>query len=208
MATTSASTETDQANDREKVIFTYWMYPAIGIPFLILGWWGGFGAAFQSGAASAFMCGAIIAALAECAFENWKDGFTHLKVMVKTPGKTRAAAFFAVIIATAFFFLNMYFAVADKKVPHPAVDWVQVIVFVLAAMFLPQARFAFTGSTPPSVTDVFESNWHYGTKIGKRITHRGARNAPPVPEAGGEAVPQPAVPEVQADAPVPPSPTS
>jgi hypothetical protein len=38
----------------------------------------------------------------------------------------------------------MYFAVADKEVPHSSVDWVQVTVFIVAAMFLPQARFAFT----------------------------------------------------------------
>jgi hypothetical protein len=32
---------------RETAIFTYWLYPAIGIPFVILGLWGGFSPAFQ-----------------------------------------------------------------------------------------------------------------------------------------------------------------
>ena len=192
---TSASTETDQAANREKLIFTGWIYPAIGIPFLILGWWGGFGAAFQSGAASAFMCGAIIAALGECAFENWKDGFAHAKAMIKAKGKDRGMAFFAVILATAFFLANMYFAVADKTALHPSVDWVQVTVFIVAAAFLPQARFAFTGTKFPTIGELAKSGWDFGYKIGSGGKAERAHEAAPVPE-------------VQADAPVPPAPTS
>jgi hypothetical protein len=199
----TASVDTATAA-REKVIFTYWLYPAIGIPFVILGWWGGFGAAFQSGAASAFMCGAIIAALGECLFENWKDGFTRFKAMVKTPGKDRAAAIFAVVLATTFFFLNMYFAVADKKVPHPAVDWIQVTVFIVTAVFLPQARFAFTGTKPPTPGELAQSGWNYGYGLGSKLGRpKGAHGGPPVPEVGAGVLPLPA--EVQGDAPVPPS---
>jgi hypothetical protein len=168
------------------MIFTYWIWPAIAVPFLILGWWGGFSPAFQSGAASAFICGAIIAAVGECLIDNYKNGFRRR--FKATTGTQRYAAFGALILAAIFFFWNMYYAVADKK-PHSGVDTAQVIIFLVAVAYLPQARFAFTEMRTPTLPEWFQ--WYAG--VLSRITSRGGRRAP-VPE-------MPAV--VQAEVPVP-----
>lgn len=173
---------------RETAIFTYWLYPAIGIPFVILGLWGGFSPAFQSGAASAFMCGAIFAALGECLIDNYKNGFRRR--WQATRGTQRFGAFFALALAAIFFFWNMYYAVADKTA-HSGVDTAQVIVFLVAAVFLPQARFAFTEMNTPTPREF--GQWYLGMLI---WLARGGRRAPvPVPDE---------VPEVQAAEPVPP----
>ena len=155
---------------------------------MILGLWGGFSPAFQSGAASAFMCGAIFAAFGECLIDNYKNGFRRR--YKATRGTQRFGAFFALALAAIFFFWNMYYAVADKTAAHPGVDWAQVTVFLVAAAFLPQARFAFTEMNTPTPREF--GQWYLGMLI---WLARGGRRAP-VPE----------VPEVQADAPVPPTP--
>jgi hypothetical protein len=176
---------------RETAIFTYWLWPAIGIPFVILGFWGGFSPAFQSGAASAFMCGAIIAALGECLIDNYKNGFRRR--FKATTGTQRYAAFGALILSAIFFFWNMYYAVADKK-PHSGVDTAQVIVFLVAAAYLPQARFAFTEMRTPTLPEWFQ--WY--AEVFSRIATMGGRRTPVV-----QAVVQAEVPEVQAEVPAP-----
>ena len=149
---TSASAEPDRAGKRQTVIFLFWLYPAIAIPFGILGAWGGFGEAFEGGGASAFMCGAIVAAVGECVFDNFKDGF---RVRFKaTKGERRYAAIFALALVSGFFWWNMSYAVADRTAAHPGVDAAQVIAFIITALFLPQARFAFTQTPTPTLGDM------------------------------------------------------
>jgi hypothetical protein len=162
---TSQSAET--SNNRAKAIFTWWLYPAIGIPYLILGWWGGFGASFKSGAASAFMCGAIIAALGENIFDHVKDGFSRFRAVLKSKSAETYSASFAFAVALGFFFWNMYFATADKAIHHSLVDWVQVVVFIVAATCLPQARFAFTEVKPLKLNEIW--GW-YRTQFGWGFT--------------------------------------
>jgi hypothetical protein len=88
----------------------------------------------------------------------------------------------------------MYFAVADKTVRHPSVDWVQVAVFTASALVLPQARFAFTELKPPKLKDIFR--WHrrifgwygkafgWGFTLGQKMvrSHPKSRAVHPVPE--------------------------
>jgi hypothetical protein len=195
--TDSASTGT--IGVRETTIFAYWLYPVIGIPFVILGLWGGFSPAFQTGAASAFMCGAIVAALGECAIDNYKGRFARFKA---ARGKERFGGFLALALAVIFFFWNMYYAVADHKTAgHPGVDSAQVTVFLVAAAFLPQARFAFTDSRTPTLREF--ALWYLALLTWLlKIVARAGGHAAPAPE-----VVQADVPEVQVDAPVAPSST-
>lgn len=148
----SASAETDRPDNRQTVIFTFWLYPAIGIPFAILGAWGGFGQAFQGGGASAFMCGAIVAAVGECVIDNYKNGFTSR--FKATKGEQRFAAFLALALVSGFFWWNMAYAVADRTALRPGVDAAQVTAFIVTALVLPQARFAFTETKTPTLGDV------------------------------------------------------
>ena len=48
----------------------------------------------------------------------------------------------AYLIAAGMFAWNMYFAVADKTVRLPTVDWVQVLAFVLGLICAGFARWA------------------------------------------------------------------
>ena len=183
-------TTTDGIGNRETAIFTYWLWPAIAIPFGILGLWGGFGRAFETGAASAFMCGAIIAALGECLFDNWKVGFTRFKA---TRGKEQSSAFFALALAIGFFWWNMYYAVADKTAVHASVDWVQITAFLVTAYSLPMARFAFTDMRIPTPRE-----WvHWYSALIRSIPQGGRGAFTSAPEV---------VPEVRADEAAPPSP--
>jgi len=149
---TSASAEPGRPSKRQTVIFLFWLYPAIAIPFGILGAWGGFGEAFEGGGASAFMCGAIVAAVGECVIDNYKDGFKRR--FKATRGERRLAAIGALTLVTGFFWWNMFYAVADRTAAHPGVDAAQVIAFIITALFLPQARFAFTETPTPTVGDM------------------------------------------------------
>lgn len=67
----------------------------------------------------------------------------------------------------------------------------------VAAMFLPQARFAFTETTPPSGTELMAWGWNSGWRLGSKMFPRGAPDGLPVPEVQGDVLPLPA------DAPVP-----
>ena len=149
---TSASAEPGRPSKRQTVIFLFWLYPAIAIPFGILGAWGGFGEAFEGGGASAFMCGAIVAAVGECVIDNYKDGFRRR--FKATTGERRYAAILALALVSGFFWWNMFYAVADRAALHPGVDAVQVIAFIITALFLPQARFAFTETPTPTLGDM------------------------------------------------------
>jgi hypothetical protein len=74
-------------------------------------------------------------------------------------------------------------------------------VFLVAAVFLPQARFAFTDSRTPTLREF--ALWYLALLTWLlKIVARAGGHAAPAPE-----VIQADVPEVQADAPVAPSPT-
>lgn len=129
---------------------SFWVYLVIGIPFVILGVWGGFGESFRTGAASAFMCGAVAAAFGEAGIEWARDKIPAFmlpgsrKAVVKSgealspPVVTYKVG--AVVLALGFFAWNMYFAVADKRIQHPTIDWIQIIVFISAAFYAANVR--------------------------------------------------------------------
>jgi hypothetical protein len=51
-------------------------------------------------------------------------------------------------------------------------------------MFLPQARFAFTETTPPSGTELMAWGWNSGWRLGSKMFPRGAPDGLPAPTAG------------------------
>jgi hypothetical protein len=129
---------------------SFWVYIVIGVPFVILGVWGGFGESFRTGAASAFMCGAIAAAFGEAGIE-WAR--TKIPAFM-LPGSREAVAksdgsrspvvvwytLTAILLALWFFAWNMYFAVADKRIRHLTIDWIQITVFIAAAFYAANVR--------------------------------------------------------------------
>lgn len=120
----------------------YWLYLVIGAPYLILAWVYGFGPSFKTGAASFFICGAIIAAAGENLIDQVKDGFARLRASLKS--RQLNIPVVSAAVSLGFLGWNMYFAVADKTVKHPSIDWVQIVVFICAAIYLPPMRFMFT----------------------------------------------------------------
>jgi hypothetical protein len=123
-----------------------WLYSVVGIPFLILVIVGGWGNEFRSGDASAFMCGAIIAAFAENILEQIDQRIMHRK---ENGGnvykrKERQLQIFGVSIVAIYLvgslIWNGYFAVADKAIVHPSVDKVQIVVFFATFALLPLFR--------------------------------------------------------------------
>jgi hypothetical protein len=125
-----------------------WIYVVIGIPYIILGLVGGFGTSFRSGDASTFMCGAIIAAVGENLIGQAENGFPRFrKPKPGTCPGSRArgivslhVAYF-VILTLGTLAWNLYFAVQDKTVHYPPLDWVQILAFYSAATSLVTLRF-------------------------------------------------------------------
>jgi len=135
-------------SDKGNLVNIY-LYLVVGIPFVILGALGGWGKVFQSGGAAAFISGAIVAGIGELVIEQGRDGFSGVKAILpgsRSPdrdseGQEIIGAF---VVVAGLLIWNMYFAVADKYVQHPTVDWVQIVAFILAAVMLPGLRFAFS----------------------------------------------------------------
>lgn len=144
-------------SDRDNLTNSY-MYLVVGIPFVILALVRGWGAVFQSGEASAFIAGAIVAGIGELVIEQGKNGFSDVKssfsnfkaTFASSPAPSRDADadefIWAFVAVAGFLAWNLYFAVADESVQHPTVDWVQIVAFILAAIMLPAARFAFSSN--------------------------------------------------------------
>ncbi|MGE5287476.1 MAG: hypothetical protein ACM3ML_09790 [Micromonosporaceae bacterium] len=153
----------DAATDRfwPGIRFYVWLYGVVGIPFVILAAIDGWGNAFRSGDASAFMCGAIVASFAESVIEQVDIFVTHLKAYPKNRYQSKERTLKAfhsfimepdslyrltmVVFVIGFLIWNGYFAVADKTVHHSSVDWVQIVVFLVTVFALP----IFRGFEPP-----------------------------------------------------------
>jgi hypothetical protein len=127
--------------------FILWIYLVIGIPFLILVLIGGWATEFRSGNASAFMCGAIVAAAAENFIERvteWAKRVTgELKDSDEAQDEKESHAVGVTVLISYFvglFTWNAYFAVADKSVQYPTADWVQILAFFLTVATLPLFR--------------------------------------------------------------------
>jgi hypothetical protein len=125
-----------------------WFYIVIGIPFVILGVKHGWGYLFKSGDAAAFMCGAIVAALAENIIEQIPDKFAALKheftrisKSIDETGMTDVQWYMAALV---FLGWNLYYAFSDGTAGHTGWDWVQLVVFFMPVGLLPLVRFVFT----------------------------------------------------------------
>jgi hypothetical protein len=123
-----------------------WFCLAAVAPFVILALIGGWGETFQSGDASAYILGAIVVCVAESIFQQKDDNFATLKRYWSKSShwgprySVSLSAFGAIVLFT----WNMYFAIHDRHVGTPSVDWVQILIFCIALFSLPGIRFTAT----------------------------------------------------------------
>jgi hypothetical protein len=127
------------ASDRAVRRFYLWLLFVVILPYLIYGFAEeSFAATFRSGGASLFICIALIAAIGEGVVKVLDQAFSHEPI-----GPLDSDSLVAwYVIGTALFAWNMYFAVADKTVRVPSVDWVQIVAFVLGLIAAGYARWA------------------------------------------------------------------
>jgi hypothetical protein len=129
-----------------------WLIGVVGLPFIILVALSGWDDTFRSGDASAFISGAVIAALAENIIERVKEHTLNPRTSVDLITAVMT------IYAIGFLVWNGLFAVADKSFQHPSVDWVQVVAFFVTAFSLPLVR-GF-GYMPPQGGDANPADTH------------------------------------------------
>jgi hypothetical protein len=124
-----------------------WFILAAVVPFIILVLIGGWGGMFQSGDASAYIVGAIVVCFAESIFQLREENFSTLKKYWSGrstywgPLYTVGLGVFTGIVC---FVWNIYFAIHDRHVGTPSVDWVQILVFCISLIYLPGIRFTAT----------------------------------------------------------------
>jgi hypothetical protein len=145
----------DRYNDVSLVPIV-WFYFVVGAPVLILGIAGGWGKVFESGDASAFVCGLIIACIGENIITQYENRYSimrrsisHLRKIWTSEGQDRAqldTIFYLMFYAAALVLLglNMWFTVSDKTGSHPPFLLV-LVIFLVSIFLLPYIRFAFTG---------------------------------------------------------------
>lgn len=124
-----------------------WFVPAAVVPFIILVLIGGWGEMFQSGDASAYIVGAVVVCFAESIFQLREDNFATLKKYWSELSTYWGALFdvgLGVFAGLVLFVWNIYFAIHDRHVVTPSVDWVQVLVFFISMFYLPGIRFTAT----------------------------------------------------------------
>jgi hypothetical protein len=118
----------------------WWFFPAIVVPFVLLLVIGGWGGTFQSGDASAYIVAAVIVSVTESIFQQREENFEVLRrLWVDIKEKRYDSDVLEVISIVAGASLvaivwNMYFAIHDRHVAMPSVDWVQILIF-FAALF-------------------------------------------------------------------------
>ncbi len=141
----------DTPTARFPFITLIWLPVVVGVPYAILGLVGGFGNSFRSGEASTFICGALVAAVGETLIEQGKNESSWLKKLRQV---ARANSKISKIISSEVFWFgfvgipalgilawNMYFALQDKTVSYPPIDWLQVVAFASALVQLTSVRF-------------------------------------------------------------------
>ena len=131
-----------------------WAYIVVGLPFTLLIAWGSWTATFRTGAASAYMVGAVIAALGELVIDQAADRFSAItqafacRSGVKSANPKRVQEFriligFAALLGVSCMGLNGYFAVQDRIESQSSVSSIQYAAFVFAFCMLPVIRFPF-----------------------------------------------------------------
>jgi hypothetical protein len=148
---------TSQQIQTVKDIQFNWLLAAVIVPFVLLILIGGWGATFRSGDASAYIVGAVIVCVAESALQQLGPNPEPLKATLKYFLKnvdsgveinTSAATIAALAISLAAW--NIYFAIHDRHVAVPTVDWVQIVVFFFSLCILQFIRFSGTEYEDPS----------------------------------------------------------
>jgi hypothetical protein len=124
-----------------------WFFIAIVAPFIILVLVGGWGETFQSGDASAYIVGAVIVCVAESILQQREDNFATLKRYWNNR-RSQWGPLYSVALAPvcgiAIFIWSIYFAIHDRHVGTPTVDWVQILFFFISLPALASIRFTAT----------------------------------------------------------------
>jgi len=120
-----------------------WFYCVLAIPFLILVFPGGWKKVFESGDASVFVWGVIIACIAENIISHREDRYKKLKKAINHLKAARVSedldfAYFETSLTILYYVvilvllgLNIWFAVSDKLSPNPSFSWAQFAIFLV-----------------------------------------------------------------------------
>jgi hypothetical protein len=148
---------------------TNWTVFAVVVPFILLVLIGGWGGTFESGDASAYIVGAAIVAIVENIFQQREDGFRAFRKLLSSVGSEDADAgstgiswsdlaqnFLIAIGCTAW---NLYYAIHDRRVSRPTVDWVQILLFFASLGILSMVRFAGTDYDDSIAAPDADSAW-------------------------------------------------
>jgi hypothetical protein len=163
-----------------------WTVYAVVLPFILLILIGGWGATFESGDASAYIVGAAIVAIVENVFQQREDNFRAFRKLLSSVGREDTDADSTgiswsnlvqnLLIAIGCTAWNLYYAIHDRRVSRPTVDWVQILLFFASVGILSMVRFAGTEYDDSSVSPEADSAWspRLLQEIG-RLHARGAR---------------------------------
>lgn len=147
---------------------TNWTVYAVVVPFILLVLIGGWGDTFQSGDASAYIVGAAIVATVENIFRQREDGFTSFRRLMSRAAREDVDANTRsswsnlaqnLLIAAGCTVWNLYYAIHDRRVSHPTVDWVQILLFFASVGILSVVRFAGTEYDDSGVVPEGDSAW-------------------------------------------------
>ena len=123
-----------------------WLYLVVGVPYAIFLINGGWAEPFRTGAATAFIAGVTITAVGENIIVQYLDDkFAKATAPMRSSSSELRFDVVSIFIAVlALLGWLLYYAVTQKSVPHPTVDFVQIIAFFLICAYLPYVRFALT----------------------------------------------------------------
>lgn len=169
---------------------TNWTVYAVVVPFILLVLIGGWGETFESGDASAYIVGAVIVATVENIFRQREDGFAAFRKLISSTVKEDVDASTRsswsdlaqnLLIAIGCTAWNLYYAVHDRRVSHPTVDWVQILLFFASVGILSMVRFAGTEYDDSGVAPEGDSAW--SPQLLQEIDRLHARGARLIQEA-------------------------
>jgi len=146
----------------------YWYVFAGLLPFILLVLIGGWNETFKSGDASAYVVGAIIVGITENFFQQREDDFATFRRLlssfrkenVKAGNSSLRGTFVQnLLIAVGCTVWNLYYAVHDRRVSNPTVDWVQILLFSASLGALAIVRFAGTDWDEFGLSPGYDSAW-------------------------------------------------
>jgi len=145
-----------------------WTAYAVFMPFILFVLIGGWGSTFESGDASAYIVGAVVVAVVENIFQQREDGFAAFRRLMSGAAKADVDASTKsswgeiaqkLLIAAGCTAWNLYYAIHDRHVSHPTVDWVQILLFFASLGILSAVRFTGTAYDDSGITPEGDTAW-------------------------------------------------